>query len=908
MPNLLTLCALLIVSSIGFTNASEIPFAAEGKSVSFKQQDAGFCSSSAYVWSLIIAHLPLSLVESFILSILVYFLSGFTYDAGRFFFYFVVVWLTGLALSCVFRCLTFASRSLAVAQLTSAPLVATFFLFSGYLIIEGAIPRWLIWAYWISPYSWVLRSMAINEFDADRYNVPFTAPGSQYDGYRTGEAYMRLFDIDPTWAYQWAGVGYLVGFFLVMMQLSVYVLGRARYPLTTGTKRFLDEEAEEERESEEEQRPKRVSIEAAAQQAWMQSASTLRPLSTTALPFQPIDLAWRNIHYSVMVNPQDGGKGKVARKLLDGISGYARAGQLTALMGSSGAGKTTLMDVLAGRKTAGCIEGEILVNGHPKVTATFNRMCGFCEQTDMHWATQTVREALRFSAALRLPAEVTAAQREAFVSEVLDILELTPIADRIIGDSELPGLSPGQLKRVTIGVELVSNPPVLFLDEPTSGLDSRAALIVMRVVKRISLTGRAVLCTIHQPSAELFSMFDRLLLLQTGGQEVYFGDIGVDGQLLVRYFEQAPTKTGLPIARKPRATNPASWMLDVIGAGVAGAQASEDAAADYNAVYNASRLREENMRQLAFIATPKADQPAVSFHRAYASHYSTQFYHVTHRQFLFYWRNPGFVWSRQSIMLFLGCLLGFLYLQTGVSTSQAALSRMSAAYVGIAFGGWTMMSGVTRLMFRMRPVFYREQSTLMYTPHAYSFAVTAVELVYTALSTLFFVGTLYPMVGFISDGQLFCRYFFAQYLVMLVWLSIGQLNASWLPHLLVANILSALLGTFSLLFSGIFLTVGQMPRGWIWIYYMDWIPKALNAITVDQFSCAHSAANCRTYPPTLLPSGELQYGLNAETYIRAYLDSGSLGYWGWIGWQLLTLAVFRCLIVLAIWRVRHITR
>ena len=106
--------------------------------------------------------------------------------------------------------------------------------------------------------------------------------------------------------------------------------------------------------------------------------------AATALPFQPVDLAWRNIHYSVMVDRTDGGKGKAARRLLDGISGYAKAGQLTALMGSSGAGKTTLMDVIAGRKTAGTIEGEILVNGHPKVTATFNRMCGYVEQTVSH--------------------------------------------------------------------------------------------------------------------------------------------------------------------------------------------------------------------------------------------------------------------------------------------------------------------------------------------------------------------------------------------------------------------------------------------------------------------------------------------------------------------------------------------
>lgn len=89
---------------------------------------------------------------------------------------------------------------------------------------------------------------------------------------------------------------------------------------------------------------------------------------------------------------------------------------------------------------------------------------------------------------------------------------------------------------------------------------------------------------------------------------------------------------------------------------------------------------------------------------------------------------------------------------------------------------------------------------------------------------------------------------------------------------------------------------------------MDWVPKALLAVASDQFSCANAPANCQPYPPTLLPSGELAYGLTPETYIQAYLDSGSVGYWQWVGWQVLTLVVFRCLIAWAMARVRHIKR
>ena len=846
--------ALFASVNMAFTNAAEIPFAAEGKSVVFKQQDAGFFSAGQYVWSVIICNLPLSIVESVIFSIIIYFLTHFTYDAGRFFFFLLVVWMTNVALSVVFRCITYGTRSQDIANQMSGPVVAIFFLFAGYLVLENNIPRWLIWAFWISPFSWVLRALADNEFYAGRYSEPYTE--QPYINYRTGEAYERLFDIDPTWAFKWAAIGYLIGFFLFVTGLCVLVLSVVRFPLTMGTKRFLDEEATAEREEEEAAtRQKRevgnsgaggsiaITLDKAVSAAQSYASSFKLQSASTALPFQPIDLAWRNIHYTVMVDRTDGGKGKVGRKLLTGINGYAKAGQLTALMGSSGAGKTTLMDVIAGRKTAGTIEGEILVNGHPKVTATFNRMCGYVEQQDIHIGTQTVREALHFSALLRLPREVTAAQRESFVNEVLDILELTPIADRVIGDVEMPGLSPGQLKRVTIGVELVSNPPVLFLDEPTSGLDSRAALIVMRVVKRISLTGRSVLCTIHQPSAELFYMFDRLLLLKTGGKEVFFGDIGTDGQLLVDYFEHAPTKTGVPIARKPKATNAASWMLDVIGAGVVGKQQDEALVTDYNAVYESSKLRQNNLNDLAAVCQPKAGQAALQFDHVYASSYATQFYAVTDRIFQYYWRNPSFVWVRQGLMIFLGALLGFLYLQSGVSSSQDVISKMSAIFIGICFPGWTVMTSIIPVMLRNRVVFYREQSSYMYTPYAYAFAISVVEIFYTCLSCIIFLALFYPMVGLINTPTLFFRYFFVQYLVMLVWLSLGQLCASLLPDILVANILSQMFGTFAILFSGIFLTAGEMPKGWKWIYWMNWIPKALDPMTTDQFSASNDGSN-----------------------------------------------------------------
>ncbi|KAJ3709077.1 hypothetical protein LUZ61_012782 [Rhynchospora tenuis] len=181
-------------------------------------------------------------------------------------------------------------------------------------------------------------------------------------------------------------------------------------------------------------------------------------------------------------------------------------------MGVTGAGKTTLLDVLSGRKTGGYIEGEILIGGYPKVQQTFARISGYCEQTDIHSPQITVKESVAYSAWLRLPAEISDKTRHDFVNEVIETIELDPIKDMLVGLPGLNGLSTEQRKRLTIAVELVSNPSVIFMDEPTSGLDARAAAIAMRAVKNVAQTGRTVVCTIHQPSIDIFEAFEEVAI------------------------------------------------------------------------------------------------------------------------------------------------------------------------------------------------------------------------------------------------------------------------------------------------------------------------------------------------------------------------------------------------------------
>ncbi|KAK7858144.1 pleiotropic drug resistance protein 3 [Quercus suber] len=183
--------------------------------------------------------------------------------------------------------------------------------------------------------------------------------------------------------------------------------------------------------------------------------------------------------------------------------GALRPGFLTALMGVSGAGKTTLLDVLARRKTR-----QIKIGGYPKVQETFDRVSGYCEQTDIHSPQMTVEESVIYSAWLRLSPPIDSKTKAEFVNEVLETIELDGIKDALVGIPGVTGLSNKQRKQLTIAVELVANPSIIFMDEPTTRLDARVATIVMQAVKNAAEIGRTIVCTIHQPSIDILEAFD----------------------------------------------------------------------------------------------------------------------------------------------------------------------------------------------------------------------------------------------------------------------------------------------------------------------------------------------------------------------------------------------------------------
>ncbi|KAJ1433886.1 P-loop containing nucleoside triphosphate hydrolase [Sesbania bispinosa] len=515
--------------TIMFNGMAEISMTIAKLPVFYKQRDLLFYPSWAYAIPSWILKIPVTIVEVAMWVFLTYYVIGFDPNVGRLFKQFILLFFISQMASGLFRAIAALGRNMIVANTFGSFAVLTLLALGGFILSRKDIKSWWIWGYWISPLMYGQNALMVNEFLGNSWHN---------DTFDLGAVYLdnRGFFTDSYW--YWLGFGALVGFvflFNMMFGVALAVLGPFDKPQAS----IVDDEEDNKPNARAVQEVELPSMESSGNADSVQESSHGKKKGMV-LPFEPHSITFDEIIYSVDM-PQEMKEQGVQEDrlvLLKGVSGAFRPGVLTALMGVSGAGKTTLMDVLAGRKTGGYIEGSIKISGYPKKQETFARISGYCEQNDIHSPHVTVYESLLYSAWLRLPSGVDSKTRKMFIEEVMDLVELNPLRNSLVGLPGVSGLSTEQRKRLTIAVELVANPSIIFMDEPTSGLDARAAAIVMRTVRNTVDTGRTVVCTIHQPSIDIFEAFDELFLMKRGGQEIYVGPLGRQSSHLIKYFEE----------------------------------------------------------------------------------------------------------------------------------------------------------------------------------------------------------------------------------------------------------------------------------------------------------------------------------------------------------------------------------
>jgi ABC-type multidrug transport system ATPase subunit len=430
-------------------------------------------------------------------------------------------------------------------------------------------------------------------------------------------------------------------------------------------------------------------------------ATDLKPYARSRSSRQWGDFAWNNLNFSA--------KGT---KILTDCWGSVPAGQVCAIMGPSGAGKSSLLNVLAGRSSSAAgisISGNVMVGGTKVNPVSFRKNIAYVMQDDALVETATPREALAFSAKLRLPPGFTHEQINQRVDELLSELGIQDCADTMIGGALIKGISGGQRKRTSVGIELITDPSLLFLDEPTSGLDSFSAYNLVTQLKRVADTNTVVLCTIHQPSSEVFFLFDIVIFMKEG-RIFYQGPV----EDIVAYFN----RYGYPC---PENYNPSDFVMSVC-------QSGKTADFEEKAMFMQNpQIGPDGMVKMFSDSLVDSDVPS---HEIKASFFK-QLSLLLQRDLAITYRDKGALGGRFGVTILLNIIFGVIFLGAG-NQDDSVQANISSHFGAITMVATSSMFGTaTPVMLSFpfeRPIFMREYSTGSYSAGAYFISKMVMEL------------------------------------------------------------------------------------------------------------------------------------------------------------------------------------
>ncbi|CAG8076282.1 unnamed protein product [Penicillium salamii] len=774
-----------------------------GRPILSRQKRFGFYRPTAFAIANAITDIPVVIFQVSSFSLILYFMAAMQMNAGKFFIYWVIVIVQTLCFIQLFRSVGAVCKTFGNASKISGLLSTVFFVYGGYLIPFHKMHVWFRWIFYLNPGSYAFEALMANEFVGRKLTcvepdyIPFgpqyansassnrgcSVLGSDENGIIDGVAYIKeQYSYSP--GHIWRSFGILIGFWIFFIGLTA--LGLELRNTQSGSSVLLYKRGSERKTNQDEINKK--------------DASPEKDMNELLGSVKQSTFTWKDLDYHV---PFHGEK----KQLLNKVFGFVQPGNLVALMGASGAGKTTLLDVLAQRKDSGEINGSVLIDGVP-VGISFQRTTGYCEQMDVHLETATVKEALEFSAVLRQPADVSHEEKIAYVEHIIDLLELRGISDALIG---VPGagLSIEQRKRVTLGVELVAKPTLLFLDEPTSGLDGQSAFNIVRFLRKLVDGGQAVLCTIHQPSAVLFDAFDGLLLLAKGGRMSYFGETGKESQKILEYF----SRNGAPC---PPEVNPAEHIIDVV-------QGSATDKTDWVEVWNQS---EERKLALAQLDTLNESKRAQSDHVEDTSDFATshwfQFKVVSKRLSIHIWRSPDYMWNKFFLHIFAGLFSGFTFWKIGDGTFSLQL-RLFAIF-NFIFVAPGCINQMQPFFLHSRDIFEtREKKSKTYHWLAFIGAQTMTEIPYLIICATLYFACWYFTTGLPVEASVSGHVYLQMIFYELLYTSIGQAIAAYAPNEYFAAVMNpVLIGAGLVSFCGVVVPYSSMQPFWrYWIYYLD---------------------------------------------------------------------------------------
>ncbi|XP_050431841.1 protein white [Adelges cooleyi] len=539
----------------------------------------------------------------------------------------------------------------------------------------------------------------------------------------------------------------------------------------------------------------------------------------------------RNIYQTMASCCSNNSKHKLQKKqILKNVSGSAHPGELLALMGSSGAGKTTLLNSLTFRGDRNVEEmGTRAINGMPVNANTLAAVSAYVQQHDLFIGTLTVREHLTFQALVRMDRHIPYEKRMARVEEVIQELSLKKCEDTIIGVAgKIKGLSGGEMKRLSFASEVLTDPPLMFCDEPTSGLDSFMAQNVVSVLKSMSTKGKTIVCTIHQPSSEVYSMFDKILLLASGRTAF----LGTPNEA-IEFFKMLGVTC-------PKNHNPADFFIQLLAVVPTQEVASYETIDTVCEAYENSKYKQNMMDHQHDLTAMKKNTLDLSPQRLanrspYKATWLEQFSAVFWRSWLSVKKEPTITKVRIVQTVMVASLISFIFYnqhpdQDGVTNINGAL------FMCISNMTFQNVLAVINVFCSELPVFMREHHNGMYRTDVYFLCKTIAEVPIFLAIPVIFTAIMYYLIGLNPKLIHFLTAVLIITLVSLVAVSFGYLISCVSGSISVALSIGPTIVIPFLLFGGYFLNVGSIPPYFRWLSFFSWFKYANEGLQINQWA------------------------------------------------------------------------
>ncbi|KAF9335210.1 hypothetical protein BG006_000670 [Podila minutissima] len=589
------------------------------------------------------------------------------------------------------------------------------------------------------------------------------------------------------------------------------------------------------------------------------SVAKRRQLVLSRTPYtlntEAASLEFRNVGYTL---------NKDGLEILKGISGSAPAGAVLAVMGPSGAGKSTLVDILAGKNKGGKVSGQILLNGKQVHLSEIRRAVGYVDQEDTLPATQTVYEAVLFSAMMRLPEAMPIYRVHERVAEVIEMLGLTHCSNRRIGNVTTRGISGGEKRRVSIALELITRPPILILDEPTSGLDSHSAhMVVEQLCKLAQSKTTTVILTIHQPRSDIFAMFDHTLVVSKG-EALYFGatntaaayfnrrglvcptnyniadyllDIAMDQELVAKaksFTESGDEKVARATGAQTHANGNALARRGVNGVNNSEITRTSSEASNERA-YETSVPMEEFESNSSTASLSESAPPGKKKKTIYPTSFLTQLRTIMKRNFQTLIRDRSLLVLHLAVAIVLGVFIGGLYFKVGMDLAGFQ-NRAGSLFFMMALLGFSSISALGAFT-EVRTLYIKERSNGYYPPMPFVISTLLFDLIPLRIVPSLLMGCIsYWMIGLNSTITTFFKFLLILVLFNVATAMFCLVIAAGVRKTGVASLASSIAMLFMMLFGGFLINSKQIPKALTWIQYLSMFKYGFEALAVNEIA------------------------------------------------------------------------